>query len=80
MAGPTYWELWYAANGSPKSGEIIATGEIPALDVEQAYLISTAATKGSGNYIFKAYQRPGHPGIGVLGSDEITFDADQCGD
>ncbi len=80
MAGPTLWELWYAASGPPKSGEVIATGEIPVLDVEQAYLISTAATRGSGNYMFKAYQRPGHPGTGILGSDGITFDASQCGD
>ncbi len=80
MAGPTLWELWYAASGPPKSGEVIATGEIPALDVEQAYLISTAAISGSGNYMFKAYQRPGHPGTGVLGSDGITFNASQCGD
>jgi YqxM protein len=79
MAGPTLWELWYASGGPPKSGEVIATGEIPVLDVEQAYLISTAAISGSGNYMFKAYQRPGHPGTGVLGSDGITFDASQCG-
>lgn len=79
MAGPTLWELWYAASGPPKSGEVIATGEISVLDVEQAYLISTAAIRGSGNYMFKAYQRPGHPGTGVLGSDGITFDASQCG-
>jgi YqxM protein len=80
MAGSTHWELWYAASGPSKSGEIIAIGEIPVLDVEQEYLLSAAATRSSGNYMFKAYQRPGHPGIGVLGSDEIVFDATQCGD
>jgi YqxM protein len=79
MAGPTLWELWYASSGSPKSGEVIATEEIPVLDVEQPYLISTAAISGSGTYMFKAYQRPGHPGAGVLWSDGITFDASQCG-
>jgi hypothetical protein len=79
MANSTPWELWYASSGSPKSGEVIATGEIPVLDVEQTYLISTAAIRGSGTYMFKAYQRPGHPGTGVLWSDGITFDASQCG-
>jgi YqxM protein len=79
MASPTPWELWYASSGSPKSGEVIATGEIPVLDVEQTYLISTAAIRGSGKYMFKAYQRPGHPGTGVLWSDGITFDTSQCG-
>jgi YqxM protein len=80
MASPTPWELWYASSGSPKSGEVIATGEIPVLDIEQTHLISTAAIRGSGKYMFKAYQRPGHPGTGVLWSDGITFDTSQCGD
>lgn len=80
MAGPTSWELWYASNGPPASGQMIAIGEIPALQGGQKHLISAAGTKGPGNYMFKAYQRPGHPGTGVLKSDAIFFEANQCSD
>jgi YqxM protein len=77
MTGPTGWELWYADSGNPKSGTRKATGTIPALDAGQEYAIYTAS-QGSGNYMFKAYQRPGHPGTGVLWSKAIEFDIGAC--
>jgi YqxM protein len=79
MAGPTNWELWYAASGSAKSGKAIASGEIPALGADQPYAMHEAASEGPGNYMFKVTQRPGHPGSGDLWSDTISFDATQCG-
>jgi hypothetical protein len=78
MAGPTDWELWFAASGPPKLGELIATGEVPALDAGQEYRISELPTEGSGRYIYMAYQRPGHPGENVLWSGAIVVDASQC--
>lgn len=80
MSGPTDWELWYVASGPPKEGEIIAVGEIPPLDVDQEYVIYESASGGSGNYMFKSYQMPDHPGITVLWSESIEFDLDQCDD
>jgi hypothetical protein len=68
MAGPTGWELWFAASGPPKLGDLIATGDVPALDADQEHLVSEAPIGGSGRYIYKAYQRPGHPGESVLWS------------
>jgi YqxM protein len=79
MAGLTSWELWYAASGSPKSdGEAIASGEILALGAWQEYAMYEAAGGGSGEYMFKVFQRSGHPGTGELWSDTISFDASQC--
>jgi YqxM protein len=74
MAGSTRWELWYASSGSAKSGEAIANGEIPALGADdQPYAIYEAAGRGSGSYAFKVFQRPEHPGTGILWSGDITF-------
>jgi len=78
MAGSTNWELWYAQVDTPKDGEIVSVGTVPALDAGQQVVLSQAATRGAGRYIFKVYQRPGHPGTGVLWSEEIPFDPVQC--
>ncbi len=72
MAGPTTWELWYAPSGNPKNGVLIASGVIPPLASGDSYTIEYAVTQ-PGHYIFKAYQRPGHPGTGVLWSEEIEI-------
>jgi TasA anchoring/assembly protein len=76
MTGTSVWELWYASSGPPKQGTPIADGEIPALGAGQEYTIDEEAGEGSGNYMFKVSQRPGHPGDGVLWSNEIVF---ECG-
>lgn len=77
MAGPTTWELYYSSWGNPKLlGNVVDSGTVPALDSgESAVLESDAVgTHGAGNYMFKAYQRPGHPGLGVLWSEEIEVE------
>ena len=78
MAGPVAWRLYYAESGNAKNGTLIASGTVPALGAGESYTISAPASEGTGNYIFKIYQRPGHPGQGVLWSNAIAFDADDC--
>jgi YqxM protein len=77
MQGTATWELYWAASGNPKDGTMIASGTIPALMAGECYDVSFTfdASHGSGDqYGFKAYQRCGHPGTGVLWitSDEDT--------
>ncbi|MFC0187106.1 amyloid fiber anchoring/assembly protein TapA [Fictibacillus aquaticus] len=75
MKGPVAYEVWWAASGNPMNGEKVATGEVPALkSMTQTTLTFTPVNDGV--YKFKAYQRPGHPGQGVLWSDSIT--ASKC--
>ena len=73
MSGPVEWELYYAEKGNPKFGEIIASGNVPALESGENYTI-WAPTMDPGNYMFKAYQRPGHPGRGELWSEAIEVE------
>jgi uncharacterized repeat protein (TIGR01451 family) len=77
MQGPTTWELLYVESGNPKNGIVIATGVIPPLGSGQTYTMSFNVS-ATGNYMFKAYQRPGHPGEGVLFSNAISFDKSAC--
>ncbi|UCC87765.1 MAG: hypothetical protein JSV81_00250, partial [Anaerolineales bacterium] len=79
MAGPTDWELWYALSGSPKLGQMVAREELPPLDTLQEYLLSKVPLEGAGNYAFKVYQRPGHPGGNDVWTDAIAFDPQLCG-
>lgn len=77
MQGPTTWELLYAESGNPKNGVVVASGVIPPLAGGQTYTMSFPVT-ASGNYMFQAYQRPGHPGQGELFSGQITFNKSSC--
>ncbi|MBI1729608.1 tandem-95 repeat protein [Candidatus Acetothermia bacterium] len=77
MNGSTGWELWYISTGNPKSGVMVGAGNVPALSSGGSYTISLSVT-ADGYYMFKAYQRPGHPGTGVLWSDSIHFEAKKC--
>ncbi|MFZ6020212.1 MAG: hypothetical protein ACOYXO_11445 [Chloroflexota bacterium] len=76
MAGSTPYEVYWAASGNPKSGTIVASGTIPALKSGECTTLTydpkTNPNGSAGNYMFKAYQRPGHPGQGVLWSDECS--------
>ncbi len=76
MEGTTIWELWYAETGNPKNGTKVAEGVIPALNSGESYVIDYEVT-ASGNYKFMAYQREGHPGIGVLWSETCTVIIDE---
>lgn len=76
MDGEVKYEVYWAETGNPKKGEIVATSTIPALKSGEAYKLTyqpTSNEKGpEGNYMFKAYQRPGHPGKGELWSEQIS--------
>lgn len=76
MAGEVKYEVYWAETGNPKNGEIVATGTIPALGSGETFKMTyqpTSNEKGpEGNYMFKAYQRSGHPGKGELWSEQIS--------
>lgn len=77
MNGSTTWELYWAASGNPKDGVKIADGVIPALNHNGTYKATYNPQSNpngpDGKYMFKAYQRAGHPGEGSLWSDSITL-------
>lgn len=73
MTGPSTWELYWIAAGNPKEGVAITSGSINTLAAGQCQVLTYNPADNphgsSGNYIFKAYQRPGHAGTGVLWSN-----------
>lgn len=71
MEGPTSYEVYFIASGNPKDGSIVYTGtdEVPALEHEECHTLTYTMTE-TGNYTFKVYQRPGHPGEGTLWPEE----------
>jgi YqxM protein len=62
MTGTASYEIYYAASGNAKNGSVVASGTIPALSAGASYTITYNPQGVTGNYIIKAYQRPGHPG------------------
>ncbi len=78
MAGSTTWELYWAASGNPKDGVVIASGTIDPLAAGECQILtydpSDNPSGASGEYKFKAYQRPGHPGTGELWSETCSLD------
>lgn len=74
MTGSSSWELFYAASGNPKNGTVIDGGDIMALKAGQCQTLTYNPENQPGNYMFKAYQMPDHPGTGVLWSDECQID------
>src|SRR3990172_4642873 len=73
MLGESVYEVWYATSGNPKDGTMVATGTIPALEPGACTELTYDPGNVSGNYMFKAYQRPGHPGIGELWSEPCSI-------
>jgi hypothetical protein len=77
MAGPSTWELYWIASGNPKEGVAIASGSINALAAGECQVLTYNPADNpdgaSGSYIFKAYQRPGHAGTGVLWSNSCEL-------
>jgi YqxM protein len=76
MADTTTYEVWYKASGNPKDGGIApgGTGTVPALDSGECTTLSyTPSPCTAGNYMFKVYQRPKHPGTGVLWSEQCSL-------
>ena len=84
MQGTTTWELYWIASGNPKDGTVIASGTINALAADECQVLTYNPADNpngaSGNYMFKAYQRPGHPGTGELWSDACELDCEACED
>jgi len=78
MAGPTSWELYWAGCGNPREGVRITSGAVEPLRAGMCqtltYELGDNSYGTSGNYIFVAYQRPGHPGSGELWSESCELD------
>lgn len=73
MAGPVDFEVWYAASGNPKNGINVGGGQVPALESGECTDLHFDP-QASGNYMFKAFQRPGHPGKGELWSEDCHLE------
>lgn len=73
MLGPSTWELWYSAQGNPREGEKVAEGIIIPLLPGMCQPLAWVALS-EGNYKFRAFQRPGHPGEGDTWSEECVVD------
>ncbi len=71
MEGGSIWELYYKNTGNPMFGSMITNGGFGPLESGESITIEASASEGAGIYKFKAYQRPGHFGTGILWSEEI---------
>jgi hypothetical protein len=82
MAGPVTWELYYTPRRDDLSherpGERIAEGSLAALAPRATAELVALASRGTGTYVFKVTQRPGHPGNGVVWSNGVYFSAAGC--
>ncbi|MCM3789895.1 hypothetical protein M3221_15995 [Domibacillus indicus] len=70
MEGTVTYEIYWAADGNPKNGEVVYTGTVDELASGESQTLTYIPSE-EGNYIFKAYQRPNHPGKGELWSEAI---------
>ncbi|MET3698691.1 TasA anchoring/assembly protein [Bacillus oleivorans] len=68
MAGPVQFEVYWIDKGNAMNGEVVHTGTIDPLGPGESVTLEHTPDR-SGNYKFKAFQRPGHPGAGELWSD-----------
>ena len=80
MQGQTTWEIYWIESGNPKDGEEIPLGQTDTLEHGTCQILHYSLDENpegeEGNYKFKAYQRPGHPGPGELWSE--TCEILQC--
>jgi YqxM protein len=73
MQGEVKYEVYWSAQGNPKDGKVVATGVVKALTSGETQVLTYIPDQlTAGNYMFKAYQRPNHPGTGQLWSESIT--------
>ena len=56
------FEVYYSADGDPRTGTLVFTGSYSALDAGGHALLEFYPNFVSGNYIFKSYQTTGNPG------------------
>jgi hypothetical protein len=84
MDGPSNWELYWIATRNPKDGVVIASGTIDTLAAGECQVLTydpgDNPNGASGNYMFKAEQRPGHPGTGEAWSNACELDCPVCAD
>jgi YqxM protein len=59
MKGPSQYEVYYISKGNPMKGEKVGEGIIDPILANQSGTLIFTATK-SGNYKFRALQRPNH--------------------
>ncbi|TYR79319.1 hypothetical protein FZC66_14500 [Priestia megaterium] len=73
MQGEVTYEVFWSEAGNPKNGKVVATGVVkPLTSGETQTLTYPLDPLMAGNYMFKAYQRPNHPGAGELWSESLT--------
>ncbi len=72
MQGATAYQVYYASSGNPKNGSVVASGSIPALKSGACIQLTYNPNNVAGVYMFRAEQRPGHPGTGELWSNECS--------
>jgi YqxM protein len=75
MDGTTSYEVYYIATGNPKDGSVVATGTINALGTGECQTLTYDTNGVAGNYMFRAIQRPGHPGTGELWSEQCEVNS-----
>lgn len=72
MQDGVVYAVYRSEQGNPKNGEVVATGVINPLGSDESTVLTyTPEQLLPGIYMFKAYQRPGHPGTGELWSGSI---------
>jgi YqxM protein len=80
MQGTTEFAVYYAAKGNPKDGKNVFSGDIQPINKGEIATLK-AIVNQSGNYKFKALQRPGHGNKEdtrhELWSETITIKCDQ---
>lgn len=78
MQGGVRYEIYWIAKGNPKNGQMIHQGTVQPLKngetVVLQYNPKDNPNGASGNYMFKAYQREGHPGKGELWSEQVSIE------
>lgn len=73
MQGSVDWEVYYIEKGNPKNGELVFASTLSPLLAGECELLTFDTEGEEGNYMFKAYQRPGHPGTGELWSQSCSI-------
>lgn len=73
MEEPVDWRLYYSPTGNPKNGTVVANGTVGPLAIGECATLTYDPGNQSGNYMFWAQQRPGHPGTGELWSNQCTI-------
>ncbi|WP_445489148.1 hypothetical protein [Niallia sp. 03133] len=74
MQGEVKYEVYWSKEGNPKDGEVVAEGKVSPLTPGETQLLTYSPDQlEAGNYMFKAYQRPDHPGTGELWSESVTI-------